>query len=284
MTHHNRWQLAGPHDAPQNAPQGAPLFGNTHLPSGEAKGVIVLCHGFKGYKDYGFFPQLAERCAQAGLIAHRFNFAFSGMTHDTTTFAKPELFEHDRWMSQVDDLLSIVDRIDDNSLPGAGLPLTVLGHSRGGLTAILAAEKLGERLSTLITAAAVADPLRVPEDQQQALLEAGRLPIESARTGQTLYVGKQWLQEILDLGDALNPVRAMGRVSAKTQIIHGDADPTVPASDAHALAAANPAAQVVILPDANHVFDAPNPLGMDETPPPNTQAMIDSVIAFAAKR
>jgi len=280
MTHHNRWQLAGPH----NHPEGSPLYGNTHLPSGNAIGVIVLCHGFKGYKDYGFFPQLAERCAQAGLIAHRFNFAFSGMTHDTSTFAKPELFEHDRWMSQVDDLLSVVDRIDDGSLAGTGLPLTVFGHSRGGLTSILAAEKLSDRLSALITAAAVADPLRVPEDQQKALLEAGRLPIESARTGQTLYVGKAWLQEILDLGDQLNPVRAISEVSANIQIIHGDADPTVPAADAHALAAANAASQVVILPGANHVFDAPNPLGLDETPPKNTQAMIDSVIDCACKR
>ncbi len=50
--------------------QGQPILGNTHMsapgstPGSTAGstpiGVMLICHGFKGYKDYGFFPQLAE--------------------------------------------------------------------------------------------------------------------------------------------------------------------------------------------------------------------------------
>jgi len=256
MPHHTRWQVAGPHQHP--------ILGDTHLPDGEAKGAVVLAHGFKGYKDYGFFPRLAEAIAEAGLIAHRFNFSFSGMTHDIATFAKPELFEQDTWGKQQDDLMRIVHHIEDRSLPGAGLPLTVFGHSRGGLSSILATAALGDRVAGLITAAAVADAIRLSAADQEKLLRDGRLPSPSGRTGQTLYVGKGALEEVLQNPDRFDAVKAIQRVTAQTHIIHGEADETVLVQDAHRLAAAKPDAKLTLIPTANHVFNGTNPMPMNK--------------------
>jgi len=44
---------------------GQPILGDTHLPEAPPRGVLVICHGFKGYKDYGFFPPSGRRGGEA---------------------------------------------------------------------------------------------------------------------------------------------------------------------------------------------------------------------------
>ena len=45
--------------------------------------AVVIVHGFKGFKDWGFFPLVAQRLAAAGHAAVSFNFTGSGVTrHD----------------------------------------------------------------------------------------------------------------------------------------------------------------------------------------------------------
>ena len=61
---------------------GEDILGDAHLPDGEPVGVALVAHGFKGYKDYGMFPRIAETMCDAGFIAHRFNFSHSGLTNN----------------------------------------------------------------------------------------------------------------------------------------------------------------------------------------------------------
>ena len=40
---------------------GGPLRGEVRTAGGgEGRPAVVICHGFKGFKDWGFFPKLAE--------------------------------------------------------------------------------------------------------------------------------------------------------------------------------------------------------------------------------
>ena len=41
--------------------------------------AVVIVHGFKGFKDWGFFPPFAERVARAGMTAVTFNMSGSGV-------------------------------------------------------------------------------------------------------------------------------------------------------------------------------------------------------------
>jgi predicted alpha/beta-fold hydrolase len=41
--------------------------------------AIVVVHGFKGFKDWGMFPPLAERLARAGFATITFNVSGSGV-------------------------------------------------------------------------------------------------------------------------------------------------------------------------------------------------------------
>ncbi len=258
-----------------------PILGNTHAPDGgpdSAIGVLIIAHGFKGYKDYGFFPQLAEAAAQAGLIAHRLNFSHSGMTNHIDTFEKPDLFERDTWRKQSADLNRVIGAVRGGTIAGASKPIVVFGHSRGGVTTLLTAGDPGvsESLAGVITAAAPSACSRLDPETIDMLRRAGKVASPSSRTGQTLYVGRIWQDEIDEDPAWHDPRRAIADIKCPVMLIHGTDDTTVPLSEAEELHAARPDAKYTIIPGAGHTFNAPNPLPLDHRPPLETQQMIDA--------
>src|SRR5215207_11574304 len=65
--------------------------------------AIVVVHGFKGFKDWGMFPPLAERLARAGFATVTFNLSGSGVD-DSGEFVWPERFERDTFSADLQDL------------------------------------------------------------------------------------------------------------------------------------------------------------------------------------
>jgi uncharacterized protein len=282
-----------------------PIFGATHVPQGEPRGIIVIAHGFKGYKDYGMFPRIASECAKAGLIVHRFNFSHSGMTNNIDTFERPDLFERDTWNKQVLDLAAVVraaigngqsamggsatlQPIADSRLPIAeSLPCFLFGHSRGGVTAILTAGRFADdpdfpQPAGIITAAAPSTACSLSEEDQQRLLREGYLDSPSSRTGQHLRIGKAFLQEQLGDPEGHDVFAMAGRIKCPMLIIHGENDPTVPVSAAHELAqAAGSNARTHIIPGGDHVFNTPNPLPEDRPASEQLATLIRATVGFA---
>lgn len=268
------WSIQGANDQP--------IFGNTHLPEANPRGGLLICHGFKGYKDYGFFPELARCAAQHQLMAYRFNFSHSGMTNNVETFERPDLFERDTWSKQVYDVNAVMRAIASGVLPGAGLPLILFGHSRGGITASLVASRNGSRVAGLVAAAAPHQGDALDKQQKRLLREQGFLASPSSRTGQNLRVGREWLEEIEAAPSNSDPLIAIRSIACPIMLIHGSADHTVPLASVQLLAqAADERARIVVIDDASHTFDAPNPLPTDAAVPSNTQQLIDVACEFA---
>ncbi|MCC6271413.1 MAG: alpha/beta fold hydrolase [Microbacteriaceae bacterium] len=294
------WTLAGS--------DNQPILGTIHVPAGPVRGcgVLVICHGFKGYKDYGFFPLLAETAAELGLLAVRFNFSHGGMANNLAAFdrsdmfERPDLFERDTWSKQVRDLRVVTDAVRLGRLPGVerpNLPVVYFGHSRGGVTALLAAAGMGVArddapppaptpgpISAVVTASAPDTACSLSEKEKEVMRRQGFLQSPSSRTGQILRVGRRWLSEIEAAPAAFDPLRAAAAIACPMLVIHGDVDQTVSSLAAtHIAQAAGPKASVLILPGASHTFNAPNPLPHGIAPPPATAQMIDAVCAFAAR-
>ena len=272
---------------------GETILGNTHSPAAAPRGVAIVSHGFKGYKDYGFFPRLTQSLADAGFIALRMNFSHSGMTNNIERFERADLFERDTWNKQVDDLLTVATAVSIADLPGtadaASLPTVWIGHSRGGLTTLLAAGRVFDG-SAIVPAppparlVALASPDRacsLDDASRDALRTDGSMPSPSSRTGQLLRVGRAWLEEIESDPEGHDPLRAAAHIDAPILFVHGSDDDAVPPDASRALAAAAAHGSFEVIDGAGHTFNCPNPLPDDAPTPPATQQMFDLVVNFA---
>ena len=274
------WSIAGC--------DGEPIIGNCHMPPGKPLGVVLIAHGFKGYKDYGMFPCIARSLAEAGFIAHRFNFSHSGMTDNIETFERPDLFEKDTWNKQVFDYRAVIDAVANGNIDGAGMKYVMFGHSRGGVTALLTAGRFAGDSSMVqpagvVTASAPSQCNNLTQEMAEQMKSEGYLVSPSSRTGQDLRIGRSYLteQEEDPAGhDLLGMVR---KLDCPLMIFHGEQDPTVPIDCATQISIeAGKNALMIAIVGADHVFNTPNPLPADQPASPQLQTMLDRMAEFAA--
>jgi pimeloyl-ACP methyl ester carboxylesterase len=216
------------------------------------------------------------------MYALRFNFSHCGMANNLATFDRGsnfdrlDLFERDTWGKQIEDLTNVAAATAAARIPGiddADLPQVFFGHSRGGVTALLTASRLGAgggghaQPAGVVVAAAPARACSLDEAQKQQLGSVGYLESPSTRTGQMLRIGRRWLREIEREPQAFDPKIATERLACPLLIVHGSSDETVPVRDAHALrAAAGERAEFLVVPDAGHTFNASNPMPWQHVP------------------
>ncbi len=270
---------------------GKPIIGDCHRPPPgvEAGGVILIAHGFKGYKDYGMFPRLARQFAAAGFIAHRFNFSHSGMTNNIETFEHPELFEQDTWNKQVHDVHAVISAVNAGTIAGNELPYVLFGHSRGGATALLTAGRMADDVewpqpAGVATAAAPSRCNYLSPEEEATLLKDGFLISPSSRTGQQLRIGRVWLDEQRAEPNRHDLPRLIATIRCPLLIVHGENDPSVPVDDADRIAEAATSAgekRLLKIPACDHVFNTPNPMPEGAQSSPQLQQLIDATTDFA---
>lgn len=243
---------------------GGPLRGRvlTARPA-EGRPAVVICHGFKGFMDWGMFPPLAARLANAGLSAILFNFSGSGVGPDGETFSEPDRFAHDTYLRQLADLEIVCHSATTGSLVPGVAParkLGLFGHSRGGGVAILRASE-DPAVAGLVTWAGIATVYRwTPETVRQWRAE-GKLDVVNTRTGQVLPLSTDILDEMdRHAAGRLDIAKAAVRVRAPWLIIHGDADEAVPVEQASDLYQATEKKAVLkVIPGGGHTFGARHP-------------------------
>jgi pimeloyl-ACP methyl ester carboxylesterase len=246
---------------------------------GTPRPAIIVVHGFKGFKDWGLWPSLAERIARAGLSAVTFNLSGSGVD-DSGEFVHVERFGHNTFSAELQDLRRVADALQAGEL-GVAPPSAVglLGHSRGGGVAVLhtAADT---RVGALVTWAAISTVERWPAPQRAAWRATGVNPVKNARTGQVLPLYTDVLDDIERNAPALDIAAAARRITVPWLIIHGTEDEGVPVTDGEQLAAAAPRARFVPLEGAGHTFGAVHPW---EGAPPALEQVEDTTLAFFAE-
>ncbi len=263
---------------------GLELLGNTEHPDGDPVACLVLVHGFKGYKDYGFVPVMARMLAERGILVHRFNLSCSGMTNDVETFARADLFALDTWNRQVEDVRRVLDGIANEEIDGAGLGVFVCGHSRGGATALLTAGRTAGRagstgLSGVVTINAVDGCSRLTDEQHRAMLDDGYLMTESARTGQSLRIDAGWLQEQLDDPEGHDVLGVCKAIGCPVLVMHGDRDEAVDISAGRAIAGAV-GSDLQVISGGNHVLNMANPAPEDGSISPQLGDAVENIASF----
>lgn len=235
------------------SPEGLPIRGNFDLPR-DPRALVVIAHGFKGFKDWSFFPWLAESLCSQRLAVCRFNMSRSGIGENPESFDRLDLFAGDTYSLQIADLVTTT-RYAQSRL--RGLPTFLLGHSRGGGIVLLASPKIAD-LKGVITWSAISRADRWDEKTKKKWRAAGSLDVVNQRTNQVMRLSTAILDDYeRHRFDIVGAARAL---EVPLLVIHGARDESVPVDEARAIAAAARDSSLLILENAGHTYNAIHPL------------------------
>ena len=258
----------------------APLIirGEARIPEKPA-GTVVICHGFKGFAHFSFFPYVAEKLAEAGFRAVTFDFSGSGVGEDRESFTNRDAFTHNTYLQELDDLDAVVGeaKVRDWIEDGYGL----FGHSRGGGIAVLHAAR-DENVKTLVTWAAISSTNRWLPEVVADWRQSGYIPITNVRTGDVIPLSVEILHEVEEHGGAkLNIAASAAQIKAPWLIVHGTEDESVPVSEGERLSSlAGTSGEFLKLEGVNHSFGGKHPL---EQLTPALESVTRTTVAFFSK-
>ncbi|AFL80565.1 lysophospholipase [Aequorivita sublithincola DSM 14238] len=226
--------------------------------------VVIFCHGYKGFKDWGAWHLVAEAFAKAGFCFLKFNFSHNGGTvKEPIDFPDLEAFAENNFSLELDDLDRILNEIEkgNNNLPKKISTIFLIGHSRGGGIVLIKAEE-DKRIQKVITWASVSDfRARFQEgtDSFNTWKETGVTHVENSRTKQMLPHNFQFYLDFKENEDRFTISRAVKNLKISQLIVHGSEDPTVSLKEGKAIHSWNSKSELKIIDGADHVFNAKHP-------------------------
>lgn len=230
------------------------IFGETDLPT------IIFCHGFKGFKDWGFFPFMSEVLATRGYGVVNFNFSHNGVGADLLEFTELERFKANTYALEEEDFDQVIAALATPQLNDGGVFCTdkigVVGHSRGGACVLCSAGR-HPGVKAVATLASIASLGQVHPSLEEEWRTTGVRYIQNLRTGQDMPLGVALLDEILANQDKIEA--AVRALDLPLLIIHGEADAAVPVSAAESLHEWAPDSELYKIEGADHVFGARHP-------------------------
>lgn len=253
--------------------ENGPLRGTLTMPAdGAPRAAVVIVPGSgptdrDGNNPLGasaaYLRMLAEGLADEGVAAIRVD--KRGMFGSAGTFANANAVTFADYGA---DALAWAEVAREKS----GLSCAwLVGHSEGGLVALVAAQEAGPSLCGLVLVAAPGRPMGVVLREQlranpanAPLLDNALVAIEALESGGRVDVAgfhpalqamfAPAVQGFLVDAFSYDPAALIAGVALPVLIVQGEADLQVTAADAEALARALPAAGRVSLPGMNHVL------------------------------
>lgn len=233
-------------------------------PTQQPKPIVIFCHGYKGFKDWGAWDLVAEKFAEAGFFFIKFNFSHNGGTaEDPIDFPDLDAFAQDNFSKQLDDLQSVIDWITTTKQFHANADvqnLNLIGHSRGGGIVTIKAEE-EPQIKKVITWNGVSDfGSRFPKgDDLKKWKDDKFYYVTNGRTKQEMPHHIQFYEDFLAHEERFTIERAVKNLKKPYLIIHAEDDPTVNITEAKQLQQWNKRSELYMLPGSDHVFETKHP-------------------------
>lgn len=254
--------------------------------TGVKKPLVIFCHGFKGFKDWGHFNLIAKTIAKAGFVVCKFNFSYNGGSEEQVIdFPDLEAFGQNNISTELNDLGALLDVwenenqfISDQEVDREQVIL--MGHSRGGGVTILKTAE-DSRIKKLVSLAAINSVGRLftNEDFLEQWKRDGVIYIGNGRTKQQMPMYYQYYEDYISNHERLNIGNAAKRIDVPWLIVHGSDDPTVPVTAAHELHNHNKNSELLIVDGADHTFGGKHPWS-HENLPESTLIWIEKFLEF----
>jgi pimeloyl-ACP methyl ester carboxylesterase len=254
-------------------------------PNDTPKPIVIFCHGYKGFKDWGAWNLMAKGIANAGFFFIKFNFSHNGGTlEQPIDFPDLEAFGNNNYTKELDDLESVMDWICQNSefkTNSNTNNITLIGHSRGsGIVTIKAEED--PRVTKVISLAGVChyDKRSSTIGRLEQWKKDGVKYVMNGRTKQQMPHYYQFYEDFIANKERLTIKRAVSNLKIPYLIIHGDKDTSVLLEEAIKLHSWNKTSKFEIIENADHVFNARHPWVKTAMPEPlkNVTALIINFI------
>jgi len=254
--------------------------------NGKKKPIVIFCHGYKGFKDWGCWNVMASHIANEDIFFLKFNFSHNGGTMEQPIdFPDLNAFGKNNFIKELDDLENIISWItspkNKYSTEVNSQDIILVGHSRGGgIVTIKASED--NRVTKLITLAGASDyKSRFPIGDQLAYwIKEGVAYVENGRTKQQMPHFIQFYDNFMENEARLTISTAAKKITIPHLIIHGTTDETVTFQEAEALHNWNENSELFAIENANHVFGGSHPWESNSLPE-DLEIAVNRIINFS---
>lgn len=231
----------------------------------QAKPIVIFCHGYKGFKDWGAWDLVAETFAAAGFFFVKFNFSHNGGTMEQPIdFPDLEAFGKNNYTKELNDLQFVINYVTNDSFEFSAEANTknssLIGHSRGsGIVTIKATEEA--KITNVISWAGVSDyASRFPKGKAlQDWKQTNVMYVINGRTKQEMPHFYQFFEDFKANEIRLDIQKATESLQIPHFIIHGTTDPAVFMEEAKLVHKWNPNSKLYLIENADHVFGARHP-------------------------
>lgn len=193
---------------------------------------LIFVHGFKGFKDWGFYPFLGNYFSKKGFFVLTFNFSHNGIGLSNSDFSEMDKFAKNTISLEVSELSDLINAYDEGYFGNhISNKIALIGHSRGGAVSLLSSF-INPKPTGYIVWESVAKIDRYTKRQKKVWREKGFIEALNSRTKQMMRLDIDLLEDIeKNIDGSLNLENAVKNLNKPLLIVHGEQDLTVPISE-----------------------------------------------------
>jgi uncharacterized protein len=264
--------------------KGIPFLIDLSMPEKPNGKLILFLHGFKSFKDWGPWPWLANNLAYTGFAVLKINFSHNGVgaTNETKEeFVNLNLFQKNSLSTELSDIEIVLEFINQNkNTLFANLnteDLIIMGHSRGGGMALVAANQF-KNIKKVITLNAVGDFETLWSNYNKEEWQTNKVVYTyNGRTKQNMPLGYELLQDYNENKSKFNLKQIIANMPADWLLIHALNDETVSVENAYTYKALRSNVILNTIPNTGHTFGATYPF---LEPSIALHSVLGSIIAY----
>lgn len=224
----------------------------------EPQSLVVLAHGFKGFKDWGMFPHAADFLSRTNEVI-TFNFSHNGIGDLPDQFTELDKFAVNTYDRELSDLRQLIDHLrSDPEL--ASLPLFLVGHSKGAGVCLIHALDYPGQVRGVVSWNGITNPDLLSDNQKEEMRRDGRSYVLNGRTGQQMPLDKVILEDLERQRDRYDLLGRLARsADFPVALIQGTEDGAHLRKGSAELVRLRPDIPWIQIPGGNHTFGTSHP-------------------------
>jgi predicted alpha/beta-fold hydrolase len=250
-----------------------------------SKPLVLLIHGFRAFKDWGFFPYFAEKIAEFGYFASTIDFSLNTLIDKEKCLFDMERFSKNTVTQEITEAKLFLSMLNNKEFVGEEFAkywngdVYLIGHSLGGALAIITAEGLSN-VKKLATICSIFDFDIYTERQKEDWIKNGFKEFTDSTTNQKIKLDVNFLLDRLTYSGEKSLTSVVSKLNIPYYILHTEADATVSPKAATILANAVSNKKLLkmdIIKSGNHLLNSSHPFKESN---PVLEKIISSILDF----